>query len=551
MSENPTSDLSGLVITPISKPKPPTPPPSTKRWTWEYVPADDGRDRRKQTTPELDSELLSQGRRTRRMSKAANGTADTPTQQVPRMTSSKVGIKRKAATSEGSDTDTDDDDVVPESVRIAKQRKLRHEGSKLQQQARPTTKAESEGVKAPRLKKAHVVTKPRIKAVRVPRQKKARKDSKPNPNVLRACAIARAARSQKAKRQVRIAQSAVQDMEPAVDIQQEYPDPAYVYNTEPERRHGIMLKKEFYDPFRQAFSLNFIWPSFSSNTVQNALDREREVQSVQKFSIFDIIPKDLRRGIQERMAQHEPANPQDGAIVNQVRKEQATVDISAPNTARQITEALWEDVTDHTIQYPKQSEPRTSDLENLENWSQGGVTGHITEAEMTAATTYQNQDKNGPEPGESDSGDRFITNTDTALEHAKQEGVLTAEERATLERLFKADIEKRLANVQHQSPSLLPNEYSAETQGQGFTQNMAGAQLPTGLQARPQGLEVKQDMAVTQIYGSTDDDTPNSDELDSRASWGPEMDEDEDEDETDEENFRSGRFVIRPQVNGF
>ena len=500
------------------------------------------------------------------MSKAANGVVDTPTQQIPTITPSKVGIKRKAATSEGSDTDTDDDDVVPESIRIAKQRKLRHEGSKPQQQARPSTEARIEGVKAPRRTKAHVVTKPKTKAVRVPRQKKARKDTKPNPNVLRACALARAARTQKAKRQVGIAQSAVQDIEPTVDTRQEYPDPAYVYNTEPERRHGIMLKKEFYDPFRQAFSLNFIWPSFSSNTVQNALDREREVQSIQKFSIFDIIPKDLQQGMQERMAQHEPATPQNEAIVDQVQEEQAQVDISAPHTARQTTEDSWEDITDHTTPCAKQSEPRASDLEILGDLSKGGVAGHATEAEMTVANMHQNQDINGPDPGESDGGDPFITNTNTALERAKQEGVLTAKERAERERLFMADIEKRMADVQHQSSSLLPNEHSAEAQGQGLKQNMAGAQLPDGLQAGPQGLEVKQDMAVTHIYGSTDDDTPNSDELDSRASWGPEMDEDdddggdscwereedpEDEGETNEENYRSGRFVIRPQINSF
>jgi hypothetical protein len=500
------------------------------------------------------------------MSKAASGVVDTPTQQIPTITPSKVGMKRKAATLEGSGTDTDDDDVVPERVRIAKQRKLRHEGSKPQQQVRPTTKAKLEGVKAPRRTKAHVVTKPKTKAVRVPRQKKARKDTKPNPNVLRACALARAARTQKAKRPVRIAQSAIQDIEPAVDTRQEYPDPAYVYNTEPERRHGIMLKKEFYDPFRQAFSLNFIWPSFSSDTVQNALDREREVQSIRKYRIFDIIPRDLRQDMQERMAQHEPATPQNEAIVNQVLEEQAQVNISAPHTARQTTEDLWEDVTDHTIPYPKHSEPRTSNLQILGDLRQGCVAGHATEAEMTVTTTHQNQDINGPEPGESDSGDRFITNTNTALERAKQEGVLTAEERAKRERLFMADVEQRMADVQHQSSSLLPNKYTAEAQGAEVRQNMAGAQLPNELQTGPQGLEVKQDMAVTHVYGSTDDDTPNSDELDSRASWGPEMDEDDDdggdscwereenpeeEDETDEENPRSGRFVIRPQVNGF
>ncbi|KAK3169844.1 hypothetical protein OEA41_009228 [Lepraria neglecta] len=552
MSGTQLSDLNGLAETPTSKQNPPSPPPSTKRWTWEYVSADDGKDRRRQTTPELDAELLlSQGRRTRKMAKVVNGGVNTPAQQTPTIPQPKAAKKRKASTpSEDSvddDEDDDDDDVIHESVRIAKQRKIRHEESKPEQQARQTTKAKAKIARAPKRKKIHRVIKPKVKAARVPRQRKAHKDTKPNPNVVRACALARAGRIQKAKRQVRIAQSAVREIEPSVDNRQEQPDPAYEYNTEPERRHGIMLKKEFYDPFRQAFSLNFIWPNFSSDHVQNALNREREVQSTRKSTIYDMLPKDLREGMLERMAQRGPATPQNEALVNQGHDEEAQVHLSAAHTATPITEDSWEDATNHTVPNSEQLETRASSLEILGTLSQEGVAGHAPEVDMTGATTHENRDIFGPEHGENESEDEIKTNNNLILERAKRERVLIAE-------------------IEKQKSSLLANGCQAGSQEQEGKQDMAGVQLPNGHQARSQGHEVKQDMAGTHVYGSTDDDTPNSDELDSRASWGPEMDEDDDggdscwereeegDDEggeTDEEDYRSGRFVLRPQVNGF
>ena len=548
MSGTQPSDLSGLAETPTSEQNPPSPPPSTKRWTWEYVSADDGKDRRRQTTPELDAELLlSQGRRTRRMAKAANRGVNTPTQQVPTIPQPKAGKKRKATTPSEDSVDDDDDDVIHESVRIAKQRKLRYEEPKPEQQARQTTKAKAKTARVPKRKKIHRVIKSKAKAARVPRQKKAHRDTKSNPNVVRACALARAARIQKAKRQVRIAQSAVREIEPSVDNRQEQPDPAYEYNTEPERRHGIMLKKEFYDPFRQAFSLNFIWPNFSSDNVQNALNREREVQTTRKFTIYDILPKDLRQGMLERMAQRGPATPQNEALVNQGHDEEAQVHLSAAHTATPITEDSWEDDTNHTVPNSEQLETRASSLEILGTLSQEGVAGHAPEVDMTGATTHQNRDIFGSERGESESEDEIKTNNNLVLERAKRERVLIAE-------------------IEKQKSSLLANGCQARSQGQEGKQDMAGVQLPNGHQARSQGHEFKQDMAETHAYGSTDDYTPNSDELDSRASWGPEMDEDDDGgdscwereeegddegDETDEEDYRSGRFVLRPQVNGF
>ena len=552
MSGTQLSDLTGLAETPTSKQIPPSPPPSTKRWTWEYVSTDDGKDRRRQTTPELDAELLlSQGRRTRRMAKAVNRGGNTPAQQTPTIPQTKAEKKRKEPTrfedSDDDDDDDDDDDVIPESVRIAKQRKLRHEESKPEQQARQATKAKAKTARAPKRKKVHRVIKPKAKAARVHRQKKAHKDTKPNPNVVRACALARAARIQKAKRQVRIAQSAVREIEPSVDNRQEQPDPAYEYNTEPERRHGIMLKKEFYVPFRQAFSLNFIWPNFSSDNVQNALNREREVQGARKFTIYDIFPKDLRQSMLESMAQRGPATPQNEALVNQGHDEEAQVHLSAAHTATPITEDSWEDASNHTIPNSEQLETRASSLEILGTLSEEGVADHAPEVDMTGASTYQSRDIFGPERGESESEDEIMTNDDLVLERAKRERVLIAE-------------------IEKQKSSLLADGCQARSQGQEGKQDMAGSQLPNGHQARSQGHEVKQDMAGTHVYGSTDDDTPNSDELDSRASWGPEMDEDDgvgdscwereeegdDEgDETDKEDYRSGRFVLRPQVNGF
>ena len=491
---------------PASKPDPPTPPPSTKRWTWEYVPADDGKNRRRQTTPELDAELLlSQGRRTRTMARVANRVADNPTEQNPTITQPQAGKKRKAPTP----PEDEDDDVVDESVRIAKRRKVNQENTKTEQ-------------------KTHRVAKPKAKAARVPRQKKAHRITKPKVSVARACELARAARKNKSERRVRIAQSAVREMEQAVDERQDDPEAGYAYHTEPERRHGIMLRKEFYDPFRQAFSLNFIWPTFNSSKVQNAL--KRDPRRNRRLSIYDILPKDLSQGILQRMPQRDPAIPEAEELANKVQEYEARKILVASETETPVPEDSWEGNSQKLI--PDSEAPgigASSSPEIRGTLSEDGVTGPAIEANMTGIVMPKIHGSVQAKNALVAMQNRTLADEGAVRKHVDQQNVFPG----------------IASRIEIRDPFPLTNRNQVQPLEQDFNLEKGGMH----------------------IYGSTDDDTPNSDELatqDSRASWGPEMDEDEEGDscwereedddegdETDEEDYRAGRFVIRPHVKGF
>ena len=294
------------------------PPPSTKRWTWELVSDEDGRPskKRRQTSPNLDPEALAgKGIRTRRMAKKDKAVTETiPMQPIARLSKD---LKRRTVSASGDNTD---EDVVPNNIKVARQRRHRRDQHRMPGLTRLTVKPK---VKIPPItkEKRSRVIKLKIRMPRVSEQGKLPQMAKVKARA------ARLSRQSQSQRQVQIVQDPSQVGEA---MSNDWQDDE---GLESERAisfgqaglgHASGNFDSLCENFRNVSSLDSIWPNYKDYDVNHIVEVMRTVRGatetdhqdifpspkkgpVRPLSLSDIIPPrtEITEAMRRRMAQRD------------------------------------------------------------------------------------------------------------------------------------------------------------------------------------------------------------------------------------------------------